>query len=145
MCTLFCHPVTFHCGWRSPSGRNKDKSTLGQTPLSLLKGYYHQSWFYDWSRAGGTGVIPAENNNDVWDEKVPVLPACCSVGGLCSRDLMTFSNLHSHRSTDGPDLPLQRAHACLPCVPTNTFTHKSLCHYCRHCWAGAMYWLLFSR
>lgn len=76
----FCHPVTFHCGWRSPSGRNKDKSTLGQTVLSLLKGYYHQSWFYDWSRAGGTGVIPAENNNAVWDEKVPVLPACCSVG-----------------------------------------------------------------
>ncbi len=66
-------------------------------------------------------------------------------GGLCSRDLMTFSDLHSHRSTDGPELPLQRAHACLPCVPTNTFTHKSLCHYCRHCWAGAMYWLLFSR
>ncbi len=44
--------------------------------------------------------------------------------GLCSRDLMTFSDLHSHRSTDGPDLPLQRAHACLPCVPTNTFTHN---------------------
>lgn len=69
----------------------------------------------------GADVIPAINYNDVRDEKNPTFTCVL----LCSRDLMTFSDLHSHCSTDGPDLPLQRAHACLPCVPTNTHSHTN--------------------